>query len=93
MSQPLKPGENEIAIRLIVNDRDYDDLEAYAKILGKTLNGMLSELCPLKLMTEKALESYRSARKIAVEEYAKGKRGDELDQSIKRRFDKELAGK
>lgn len=87
MSQPLKPGENEIVIRLVVSDRDYDDLEAYAKVLGKTLNGMLGELIPAQHTVDSALASYREIRQIALEEARTGKVGEQLAQAIKKRVD------
>jgi len=44
MSQPLKPGENEITLRVILNDRDYDDLERYARIMKKPMHALVEEI-------------------------------------------------
>lgn len=78
-------NDNEIIIKISLSDTDFDDLEAYAKAMGKTLDGMLGELIPAQMAVRNALASYREIRQVAVEEVRKGKVGEELAQAIKKR--------
>lgn len=79
--------DNDITITIKLSDRDFDDLEAYAGVMGKTLDGMLGELIPAQTAINSALASYREIRQIALEEARSGKTGERLAQAIKKRVD------